>query len=110
MRIVDQPVDKSESSAEQTQNQPVTPVSFVSTTQVRMDIAVPSPVGQGVPQVPPVQVPLLQITSVASTANVTASMNSQQSITLVTTQPQHQTEQCQKCGKKITPQHAVIKR
>ena len=28
MRIVDQPVDKSESSAEQTQNQPVTPVSL----------------------------------------------------------------------------------
>ena len=54
VRIVDQPVDKSESSSEQTQNQPVTPVSFASTTQVRMDIAVPSPVGQGVPQVPPV--------------------------------------------------------
>ena len=49
MRIVDQPVDKSESSAEQTQNQPVTPVSFTSTTQVRMDIAVPLPVGQEVP-------------------------------------------------------------
>ena len=62
MRIVDQPMDKSESSAGQTQNQPVTPVSFVSTTQVRMDIAVPSPVGQGVPQVPPVWVPLLHIT------------------------------------------------
>ena len=41
MRIVDQPVDKSESSAGQTPNQPVTPVSFASTTQVRMDIAVP---------------------------------------------------------------------
>ena len=49
MRIVDQPVEKSESSAEQTQDQPVTPVSFASTTQVRMDIAVPSPVCQGVP-------------------------------------------------------------
>ena len=49
MRIVDQPVDKSESSAGQTLNQPVTPVSFVSTTQVRMDTAVPLPVGQGVP-------------------------------------------------------------
>ena len=76
VRIVDQPVDKSESSAEQTQNQPVTPVSFASTTQVRTDIAVPSPVGQGVPQVPPVQVPLLQITSVASMANVAVSMAS----------------------------------
>ena len=58
MRIVDQPVEKSESSAGQTQNQPVTLVSFASTTQVRMDIAVPLPVGQGVSQVPPVQVPL----------------------------------------------------
>ena len=56
MRIVDQPVDKSESSAEKTQNQPVTPVSFASATQVRMDTSVP--VGQGVPQVPPVWVPL----------------------------------------------------
>ena len=88
MRIVDQPVDKSESSAEQTQNQPVTPVSFASTTQVRTDIAVPSPVGQGVPQVPPVCVPLLQITSVASTANVAVSKASQQSGTLARTQPQ----------------------
>ena len=103
MRIVEQPVDKSESSAEQTQNQPVTPVSFASTTQVRMDIAVPSPVGQGVPQVPPVWVPLLQITSVASMANVAVSMTSQQSGTLVTTQPQQQTEQCKKCGKKNDP-------
>ena len=103
VRIVDQPVDKSESSAGQTPNQPVTPVSFVSTTQVRMDIAVPSPVGQGVPQVPPVWVPLSQITSVASMANVAVSMTSQQSMTLVTTQPQQQTEQCQKCGKKNHP-------
>ena len=103
VRIVDQPVDKSESSAGQTPNQPVTPVNFASTTQVRTDIAVPSPVGQGVPQVPPVWVPLLQITSVASTASVAASMTSQQSMTLVTTQPQQQTEQCQKCGKKYHP-------
>ena len=58
MRIVDKPLDKSESSAGQTPNKPVTPVSFVSTTQVRMDIAVPLSVGQGVPQVPPVWVPL----------------------------------------------------
>ena len=98
MRIVDQPVDKYESSAEQTQNQPVTPVSFTSSTQVRMDTAVPSPVGLGVPQVPPVWVPLLQITSVASTANVAVSMASQQSGVSATTQPQQQTEQCRKCG------------
>ena len=103
VRIVDQPVDKSESSAGQTPNQPVTPVTFTSTTQVRTDIAVPSPVGQGVPQVPPVWVPLSQITSVASTANVAASMTSQQPIASVTTQPQQQTEQCQKCGKKNHP-------
>ena len=103
MRIVDQPVDKSESSAEQTQNQPVTPVSFVPATQVRMDIAVPSPVGQRVPQVPPVWVPFLQITSVASMANIAVSMASQQSGTLVTTQPQQQTEQCRKCGKNNHP-------
>ena len=46
VRIVDQPVDKSESSAGQMPNQPVTLVSFVSTTHVRTDIAVPLPVGQ----------------------------------------------------------------
>ena len=102
-RPTPQPVDKSESSAEQTQNQPVTPVSFASSTQVRMDTAVPSPVGLGVPQVPPVQVPLLQITSVASMANVAVSTASQQSGTSATTLPQQQTEQCRKCGKKNHP-------
>ena len=66
MRIVDHPVDKSEFSAGQMPNQPVTLVSFASTTQLRMDITVSSPVGQGVPQVPPVWVPLSQNTSVAS--------------------------------------------
>ena len=105
VRIVDQPVDKSESSAEQTQNQPVTPVSFVSFTQVRMDTAVPSPVGQGVPQVPPVWVPLLQITSVASMANVAVSTASQQSGTSATTQPQQQTDQCRKCKKNHPTSH-----
>ena len=50
-------MDNSESSAEHTQNQPVTPLSFASTTQDRVDIAVPPPVGQGVSQVTPVQVP-----------------------------------------------------
>ena len=49
VKIIGQPADKSESSAEQTQNQSVTPVSFASTTQVRANIAVPLPVGQGVP-------------------------------------------------------------
>ena len=103
MRKVDQAVDKSESSAEQTQNQPVKPVSFTSTTQVRMEIAVPLTVGKGVPQVPPVWVPLLQITSVARTANIAVSMASQQPGTSVTTQPQQQTKQCRKCGKKNHP-------
>ena len=57
-------MDNPESSTEHTQNQPVTPVSFASTTQDRADISVPPPVGQGVPQVTPVWVPLSQITSV----------------------------------------------
>ena len=73
---VEQPMDNSESSAEHTQNQPVILVSFASTTQDRADIAVPPPVGQGVPWVPPVWVPPLQITSVTSKANVAASMTS----------------------------------
>ena len=103
MRIVGQPVDKSESSAEQTQNQPATPVSFASTTQVRKDITVPSSVGQGVSQVPLVWAPLLQIKSVASMANVAVSMTSQQSEMMVTTQSHQKTEQCQKCGKKNHP-------
>ena len=103
VKTIGQPMDNSESSAEHTQNQPVTPFSFTSTTQDRVDIAVPPPVGQGVPQVPPVWVPLLQVTSVASEANVVVSMTSQQSGTLVTTQPQQQSEQCRKCGKKNHP-------
>ena len=77
VKTIEQPTDNSESSAEHTQNQPVTLVSFASTTQDRADIAVPPPVGQGVPQVPPVEVPLLQVTSVASEANVAVSMTSQ---------------------------------
>ena len=77
VKTVEQPMDNTESSAEHTQNQPVTLVSFASTTQDRVDIAVPPPVGQGVPQVPPVWVPLSQITSVTSKANVAASMTSQ---------------------------------
>ena len=98
VKTVGQPTDNSESSAEHTQNQHVTLVSFVSTTQERVDIAVPPSVGQGVPQVSPVWVPLLQVTSVASEANVAVSMTSQQSETLVMTQPQQQSEQCKKCG------------
>ena len=101
VKIVEQPMDQSGSSAVQTQRQPVTPVNFTSTTQVRMDTVVPPTVSQVIPQFPLVQVPLLQITSVASMANVAASLISQQSGTSATTHPQQQTNvQCKKCGKK----------
>ena len=103
VKIIEQPMDNSESSAEHTQNQPVTLVSFASTTQDRVGITVPPPVGQGVPQATPVQPPFSQIISVTSEANVAASMTSQQSGTLVMTQPQQQSDQCRKCGKKNHP-------
>ena len=99
--IVDQPMDQSGSSTAQTQIQPVTLVTFASTTQVRMDTVVPLTVSQTLSQVPPVWVPLSQITSVASSANVAASLISQQPGTSAATQPQQQTDaQCRKCGKK----------
>ena len=110
VRTIEQLTDNSESSAEHTQNQPVTLVSFASATQDRADIAVPPPVGQGVPQVPPVWVPLSHVTSVASKANVAASVTSQQSGTLVKTQPQQQSEQCRKCGKKNHPTSCCYKK
>ena len=101
VKIVEQLMDQSDSSTTQTQRQPVTLVSFVPTIQVRMDTVVPPTVSQVIPQVPPVQVPLLQITSVGSTANVAVSLISQQSGTSAATQPQQQTNvQCKKCGKK----------
>ena len=94
-------MDWSDSSTAQAQRQPVTLVSFASTTQVRMEMVVPPTVSQVIQQVPPVQVPLSQITSVASMANVAASLISQQSGTSATTHPQQQTNvQCKKCGKK----------
>ena len=97
VKIVEQPMDQSDSSTAQTQRQPVTPVSFVSTTQVMMDMVVPPTVIQVIPDVPPVQVPLVQNTSVASMANVPASLISQQSETLAATEPQQQTDaQCKK--------------
>ena len=66
-----------------------------------MDTVVPPTVSQVIPQVPPVRVPLLQITSVASTATMAASLISQQSGISDATQPQQQTDvQCKKCGKK----------
>ena len=101
LKIVEQPMDQSDSLTTQTQRQPVTPVSFASTTQVRMDMVVPPTVIQVIPQVPPVWVPLSQIKSVASTANVAVFLISQQSGTSATTQPQQQTHVlCQKCGMK----------
>ena len=88
VKIVEQLMDQSDSSTAQTQRQPVTLVSFVSTTQVRMDTVVPPTVSQVIPQVPPVWELLSQITSVASMANVAASLISQQSGTSAATQPQ----------------------
>ena len=86
VKIVEQLMDQSDSSTAQAQRQPVTLVSFASTTQVRMDMVVPPPISQVIPEVPPVQVPLSQITSVASMANVAASLISQQSGTSAATQ------------------------
>ena len=101
LKIVEQPMDQSDFSTAQAQRQSVTPVSFASTTQVRMDTVVPPPVSWEIPQVPPVHVPLSQITSVASMANVAAPLILQQSGTSATMQPQQQTYvQCKKCGKK----------
>ena len=101
VKIVDHLMDQSDCSTAQTQRQLVTLVSFASTTQVGMNTVVPSTVSQVIPKVPPVQVPLSQITNVASMANVAASLISQQSGTSATTQPQQQTNiQCKKCGKK----------
>ena len=95
VKIVAQPMDQSGSSTAQTQKQPVTLVSFV------MDVVVPPTVSQVIPHVPPVQVPLLQITSVASMTNMAASLISQQSGTSAATQPQQQTDvQCKKYGRK----------
>ena len=111
VKIVEQPMDQSDSSAVQTQRQPVTLASFASTTQVRMDMVVPPTVSQVIPQVPPVWVPLSQITSVASMANMATSLISQQSGTSAITHPQQQTNvQCKKCGKKIIQPCTVIKK
>ena len=66
------------SSAALTQEQPVTPDSFASTTQVRIDTAIPLPASQVPPQVSSLQVPLSQIRSVGSTSNVALSLTSHQ--------------------------------
>ena len=111
VKMVDQPLDQPGSSTAQTAALLVILVSFASTTQVRMDTVVPPTVSQVPPQVPPVWVPLLQITSVASMAKVAVSLTSQQSGTSAATQIQQHTDaQCRKCDKKIIQPHAVTKR
>ena len=76
--VIDPSTAQVSSNALPAQEKLVTPVSFASTTQVRMDTAVPPPVSQTSPQVVPVWVPLLQITSVTSNSNVILSLVSQQ--------------------------------
>ena len=111
VKIVEQLMDQSDSSTAQTQRQPVTMVSFASTTQVRMDTVVPPTVSQVIPQVPPVRVPLLQITSVASTVNVAASLISQQSGTSANTQPNNRLMySARNVVRRIIQPHDVIKR
>ena len=76
-------------------------------------MVVPPPVSQVIPLVPPVQVPLSQITIVAGMANVAMSLSSQQSGMSATTQPQQQTNvQCKKCDvvNRIIQLCTVIKR
>ena len=86
------------SSAVLTQEQPATPFSV---TLVSMDTAIPPPASQVPPQVTPVQVPLSQITNVASTSNVAPSLISHQMEMTVTSQDQQWTEA--QCGKKNHP-------
>ena len=68
----------------------VTPVSFVSTTQVRTDVPVPPTVNQMVPPTQELRVPLSQITSVASTLNTQTPSQTQE----------QNTDPCRKCGRK----------
>ena len=91
------------------QAQPVTLVSFASTTQVRLDTAIPLPASQVPPKVTPVQVPLSQITSVASTSNVAPSLTSQQMEMTSPNQDQQWSEsKCRKCGKKESPDYIIL--
>ena len=102
--MVDQLMTHSGASATPEQGQLVTLVSFASTMQVWMDTEVPPLASQTVPQVPPVWVPLSQIISVASTANMAASLTPQQLTTSATMQHQRVTDaQCKKCGRKNHP-------
>ena len=101
VNVTDPSMAQVSSNTPSAQEKPITPVSFVSTTQVQMDTAVPPPVSQASPQVVPVWVPLLQITSVASNSNVALSLMSQQMEMTGTSQNQQWTEsQCRKYGKK----------
>ena len=89
IHMADQCVVQQGSSAALTQGQPITPVSFASTTEVRLDTAIPLPASSVLPQVIPVWVPLSQITSVASTSNVAPSFTSHQTEKTVTSQNQN---------------------
>ena len=79
--------------------QSVTPVSFVSTTQVWMDVPVPPTVNTIIPPVSTTRVPLLQIPSVASTTN-----------TLPSSQPQEQNvDPAGNVERRLTQQTGVAK-
>ena len=68
--IVDPGTSASNSNQAMPQVQPSgMPVSFASTTQVRSDILAPPTVNTIVPPAPAARAPLLQIPSIASTAN-----------------------------------------
>ena len=104
VNVTDQGMNQPSSNAVPAQEHPVALVSFLSTTQVRMDTAVPPPVSQVQPQVPPVWVSLSQITSVASTSNEAPSLMSHQTEMRDTNQNQQGTEaQCRKCAKRNHP-------
>ena len=104
MKVTHQGVTEPSSNTDSAQIQPVTPVSFTSTTQVRLDTTIHLPASQVQPQVAPVWVPLLQITSVASTANMAPSLTLPQTEMTGTSQGQQWTEsQCRKCGTKKHP-------
>ena len=80
--------------------QSVTPNSFVSTTQIQMDVPVPPNVNTIIPPVSTPRVPLLQIPIVASTI-----------IILPSSQPQEQNvDSCRKFGKKTDSTNMCCKR
>ena len=80
----------------------ITPVSFASTTQVRMDTHVPPTVNPIVPSVSVTRVPLLQNNSVVNAVNLASQVLSPPAVIQpAPTVPAHpgSTEKCRKCGK-----------